>query len=184
MEDIRIDHHPDHWKSTLLGEDFWKDAELFNQPVHDDIEAGEFVVCTITIPPFVVLVHNMQTAHNHSFRTRPTPLYQVSFQPRSRARPTSQHLRRSPVQETATPAPAATATGAIHAPSTIQHERCAEFQPYFAPLKPLRGIRETGSFSVSVSLALAFSKRCLGVSTVGLHPAFSVQYGQQQNCKR
>ena len=45
MEDIRIDHHPNHWKSTLLGEDFWKDAELFNQPIHDDIEAGEFVVC-------------------------------------------------------------------------------------------------------------------------------------------
>ena len=61
MEDIRIDHHPNHWKSTLLGEDFWKDAELFNQPIHDDIEAGEFVVCTLTIP---VLVHRMQTAHN------------------------------------------------------------------------------------------------------------------------
>ena len=43
MEGIRIDYHPDHWKSTLLGEDFWKDAELFNQPIHDDIEAGESV---------------------------------------------------------------------------------------------------------------------------------------------
>lgn len=73
MEDIRIDHHPDHWKSTLLGEDFWKDAELFNQPIHDDIEAGEFVPSPI--PPFVVLVHIMQTAHSNSFRTRPTPLY-------------------------------------------------------------------------------------------------------------
>lgn len=37
-----MEDHPDHWKSTLLGEGFWKDAEVFNQVVNDDIEAGEF----------------------------------------------------------------------------------------------------------------------------------------------
>lgn len=41
MDDLRIEDHSDHWNSTLLGEDFWKDAETFNQPVHADIEAGE-----------------------------------------------------------------------------------------------------------------------------------------------
>lgn len=41
MEDLKIEDHPEHWKSTLLGIDFWKDAEIQNQPIHDDIEAGK-----------------------------------------------------------------------------------------------------------------------------------------------
>lgn len=41
MEDLKIEDHPEHWKSTLLGLDFWKDAEIHNQPIHDDIEAGK-----------------------------------------------------------------------------------------------------------------------------------------------
>ncbi|OJJ83991.1 uncharacterized protein ASPGLDRAFT_126845 [Aspergillus glaucus CBS 516.65] len=38
-----MEDHPDHWKSTLLGEDFWKDAEVFNQVVNDDIEAEQIL---------------------------------------------------------------------------------------------------------------------------------------------
>lgn len=41
MEDLKIEDYPEHWKSTLLGIDFWKDAEIHNQPIHDDIEAGK-----------------------------------------------------------------------------------------------------------------------------------------------
>ncbi|KKK21639.1 hypothetical protein ARAM_005243 [Aspergillus rambellii] len=33
-----IDAYPAHWKATLLGEEFWKDAEDFNQAVNDQIE--------------------------------------------------------------------------------------------------------------------------------------------------
>jgi len=41
MEEVKMEDHPDHWKSTLLGEDFWKDAEAFNRVTNDEIEAGE-----------------------------------------------------------------------------------------------------------------------------------------------
>lgn len=38
---IRIDDHPHHWRATLLGEDFWKDAEEFNERTNNDIDEGE-----------------------------------------------------------------------------------------------------------------------------------------------
>ncbi|EYE94994.1 uncharacterized protein EURHEDRAFT_538313 [Aspergillus ruber CBS 135680] len=41
MSEVKMEDHPDHWKSTLLGEGFWKDAEVFNQVVNDDIEAEQ-----------------------------------------------------------------------------------------------------------------------------------------------
>ncbi|KAL4805301.1 hypothetical protein BDV18DRAFT_160962 [Aspergillus unguis] len=31
--------YPGHWKATLLGEDFWKDAEVWNKNTNDEIEA-------------------------------------------------------------------------------------------------------------------------------------------------
>ncbi|PYH91240.1 hypothetical protein BO71DRAFT_460449 [Aspergillus ellipticus CBS 707.79] len=36
-----MEDHPMHWKATLLGEDFWRDAFAFNQPIHDRIKAGQ-----------------------------------------------------------------------------------------------------------------------------------------------
>ncbi|SPB46378.1 unnamed protein product [Aspergillus niger] len=36
-----MENYPDHWKATLLGEEFWKDAEAYNQPIHDRIEADK-----------------------------------------------------------------------------------------------------------------------------------------------
>ncbi|GLA91489.1 hypothetical protein AtubIFM61612_003926 [Aspergillus tubingensis] len=36
-----MENYPDHWKATLLGEEFWKDAEAYNQPIHDRIEADQ-----------------------------------------------------------------------------------------------------------------------------------------------
>ncbi|PKX90386.1 uncharacterized protein P174DRAFT_515497 [Aspergillus novofumigatus IBT 16806] len=44
METNRTEDFPSHWKATLLGEAFWKDAERFNQPVHDSIEASKFLL--------------------------------------------------------------------------------------------------------------------------------------------
>lgn len=41
METLKIEDYPEHWRSTLLGIDFWKDAEIHNQPIHNDIEAGK-----------------------------------------------------------------------------------------------------------------------------------------------
>lgn len=41
MEDLKIEDFPEHWRSSLLGIDFWKDAEIHNQPIHDGIEAGK-----------------------------------------------------------------------------------------------------------------------------------------------
>ncbi|BCS23215.1 uncharacterized protein APUU_31440A [Aspergillus puulaauensis] len=37
----RIEDFPDHWKSTLLGVKFWKDAEEWNHETNNKIEAGE-----------------------------------------------------------------------------------------------------------------------------------------------
>ncbi|GKZ48284.1 hypothetical protein AbraIFM66951_012048 [Aspergillus brasiliensis] len=36
-----MENYPAHWKATLLGEEFWKDAEAYNQPIHDGIEADK-----------------------------------------------------------------------------------------------------------------------------------------------
>lgn len=46
MEDdmIRIEDHPLHWRATLLGEDFWKDAEEYNQRTSNDIDYGENLI--------------------------------------------------------------------------------------------------------------------------------------------
>lgn len=46
MEDdmIRIEDHPLHWRATLLGEDFWKDAEEYNQRTSNDIDHGENLI--------------------------------------------------------------------------------------------------------------------------------------------
>ncbi|PYH43633.1 uncharacterized protein BP01DRAFT_375288 [Aspergillus saccharolyticus JOP 1030-1] len=35
---MAIDDHPAHWQATLLGVTFWKDAESWNQPIHDSID--------------------------------------------------------------------------------------------------------------------------------------------------
>jgi hypothetical protein len=37
-----IDDFPEHWKATLLGEDFWKDAENWNKDTDAKIEAGKY----------------------------------------------------------------------------------------------------------------------------------------------
>ncbi|KAL3457926.1 hypothetical protein BJX64DRAFT_280254 [Aspergillus heterothallicus] len=37
-----INDFPAHWKATLLGEDFWKDAEDWNKDTNAQIEAGNF----------------------------------------------------------------------------------------------------------------------------------------------
>ncbi|PIG82944.1 hypothetical protein AARAC_008157 [Aspergillus arachidicola] len=34
-----MDTHPFHWHATLLGYAFWRDAEAYNKPIHDSIEA-------------------------------------------------------------------------------------------------------------------------------------------------
>ncbi|PYI05638.1 hypothetical protein BO78DRAFT_397945 [Aspergillus sclerotiicarbonarius CBS 121057] len=36
-----MEEYPNHWKASLLGEEFWKDAEAYNQPIHDSIEADQ-----------------------------------------------------------------------------------------------------------------------------------------------
>lgn len=61
MEEITMEDHPDHWKSTLLGEDFWKDAEAFYQAVNDDIETGEF----ITSPSSTQSIYSSGTLPEH-----------------------------------------------------------------------------------------------------------------------
>ena len=100
MKEARMEDHPDHWKSTLLGEDFWKDAEAFNQVVNDDIEAGEF-----DQHPFRLFSTDSKVIRD---RTRTNPP-QVSLQPRPRAGispPTSQ--QRGTVASQATKPPPAT----------------------------------------------------------------------------
>jgi hypothetical protein len=37
-----IDDFPEHWKATLLGEVFWKDAEDWNKDTNAKIEAGKY----------------------------------------------------------------------------------------------------------------------------------------------
>ncbi|PLN85602.1 hypothetical protein BDW42DRAFT_202038 [Aspergillus taichungensis] len=55
MEDhtIRIEDHPLHWRATLLGEDFWRDAEEYNQRASNDIDEDHDQV-THTRPPFKI----------------------------------------------------------------------------------------------------------------------------------
>lgn len=38
----RIEDFPDHWKTTLLGDEFWKDAEDWNSETNNKIEAGKY----------------------------------------------------------------------------------------------------------------------------------------------
>ncbi|KAH8429077.1 uncharacterized protein LDX57_006747 [Aspergillus melleus] len=38
--ELKMDDYPAHWKATLMGEAFWKDAEEFNQPISDSIDAN------------------------------------------------------------------------------------------------------------------------------------------------
>lgn len=42
----RIEDFSDHWKATLLGDEFWKDAEDWNKETNNKIEAGKFPVPT------------------------------------------------------------------------------------------------------------------------------------------
>ncbi|KAA8645373.1 hypothetical protein EYZ11_000445 [Aspergillus tanneri] len=38
--ELKMEDYPAHWKSTLLGEEFWKDAEEFNKSISDSIDAN------------------------------------------------------------------------------------------------------------------------------------------------
>lgn len=46
-----MEDHPKHWESTLLGDDFWQEAEADNQPIHDDIEASTCILPSSAPPP-------------------------------------------------------------------------------------------------------------------------------------
>lgn len=39
--ELKMEDYPAHWKATLMGEAFWKDAEEFNQSISDSIDARE-----------------------------------------------------------------------------------------------------------------------------------------------
>jgi hypothetical protein len=47
METNRIEDFPSHWKATLLGEAFWRDAERFNQPINDSIDVSKFLLLPV-----------------------------------------------------------------------------------------------------------------------------------------
>ncbi|KAL4982628.1 hypothetical protein BDW68DRAFT_182370 [Aspergillus falconensis] len=49
-----IDDFPAHWKATLLGEEFWKDAEKWNRETNDRIEAGKSPNTIMVWVPFVL----------------------------------------------------------------------------------------------------------------------------------
>ncbi|KAL4892859.1 hypothetical protein BDV59DRAFT_202231 [Aspergillus ambiguus] len=40
---LLMEDYPHHWKETLLGQDFWKDAEDFNQSINDQIEGVTYL---------------------------------------------------------------------------------------------------------------------------------------------
>ncbi|EAU30824.1 conserved hypothetical protein [Aspergillus terreus NIH2624] len=40
---LGMEDYPHHWNETLLGQDFWKDAEEYNKPINDRIEASKFL---------------------------------------------------------------------------------------------------------------------------------------------
>ncbi|KAF7125306.1 hypothetical protein CNMCM5793_001484 [Aspergillus hiratsukae] len=50
METNRIEDFSSHWKATLLGEAFWRDAERFNQPINDSIEANHSSTLHLRFP--------------------------------------------------------------------------------------------------------------------------------------
>ncbi|RLM01704.1 hypothetical protein CFD26_109030 [Aspergillus turcosus] len=50
METSRIEDFSSHWKATLLGEAFWRDAERFNQPINDSIEANHSSTLHLRFP--------------------------------------------------------------------------------------------------------------------------------------
>lgn len=79
----RIEDFPDHWKATLLGVKFWKDAEEWNHETNNKIEAGEYPVLTHSdntsayycIQHYIILARILTRAliwidHNSSLHTR------------------------------------------------------------------------------------------------------------------
>ncbi|KNG84222.1 hypothetical protein ANOM_007278 [Aspergillus nomiae NRRL 13137] len=75
-----MDIHPSHWQATLLGHAFWRDAEAYNKPIHDSIEAEgkrllhrrqeqpntQLQTLTLTQPPTTPMPDPSDTeAHRH-----------------------------------------------------------------------------------------------------------------------
>ncbi|RDW87144.1 uncharacterized protein DSM5745_03786 [Aspergillus mulundensis] len=58
-----IDDFPDHWKVTLLGEEFWKDAENWNKDTNDRIEAGK--------SPSIIMTHDQSLHTRFPFNIGP-----------------------------------------------------------------------------------------------------------------
>ncbi|KAH3560949.1 hypothetical protein KXW20_003506 [Aspergillus fumigatus] len=75
METNRTEDFPSHWKATLLGEAFWKDAERFNQPINDSIEASKLLLLLAYTCPITATF--VLTMNAHVLSTRP-PIEDVS----------------------------------------------------------------------------------------------------------
>lgn len=89
-----MDTHPSHWHATLLGHAFWRDAEAYNKPIHDSIEAGTLM------PP---LQHQkkpytniLQKERNTSTNASPSPSAKSNQTPNHRHNHNHKQLQTTP----------------------------------------------------------------------------------------
>ncbi|RAL04277.1 uncharacterized protein BO80DRAFT_231727 [Aspergillus ibericus CBS 121593] len=59
-----MEEYPNHWKASLLGEEFWKDAEAYNQPIHDSIEADQSTEAEEDAPLHERFLFNLEHEQN------------------------------------------------------------------------------------------------------------------------
>lgn len=69
-----IKDYATHWKATLLGEDFWKDAEDWNKDTNDEIDTGKSINSTTRCPSSTsspnLLIRKFRTDHDQALHTR------------------------------------------------------------------------------------------------------------------
>lgn len=74
-----MEDHPKHWESTLLGDDFWQEAEADNQPIHDDIEASTCILPSPPPPPPILPFQRPQTTYQTTLDPEENQLLHTRF---------------------------------------------------------------------------------------------------------
>ncbi|PLB51584.1 hypothetical protein P170DRAFT_376142, partial [Aspergillus steynii IBT 23096] len=68
--ELKMEDYPAHWRATLMGEAFWKDAEEYNQPISDSIDAHSHP-SLLSRFPFNIGSEQPSISHHHHHNHQP-----------------------------------------------------------------------------------------------------------------
>ncbi|KAK1144972.1 hypothetical protein N8T08_004687 [Aspergillus melleus] len=89
--ELKMEDYPAHWKATLMGEAFWKDAEEFNQPISDSIDANSHPPLLSRFPFNIGSEQSASSYHHHHHHCQDPQ--QQPPQPADQAQPEKRHRR-------------------------------------------------------------------------------------------